>query len=188
MKCQVHQVRTFLQSEKIVVVLVLCFLTETRQGVNVVLRGVERKSTRQSLEFRPVSYISCMYTCRCHWSLVPHFLHVSFFCPGAPELCDWDLSGGTVHPGPGAGREGDGGHLPRHAWPGGLWGAPGPAETVCLPLLPVLPHLLSHSQVREWMSKKGFTRFWHQCTEVFHVPAELWTLSHTDYYYTLILI
>lgn len=68
--------------------------------------------------------------------------------PGAPELCDGDLSGGALRPGPGAGRQGDGGHLPWHARPGGLRGAPGPAETVRLPLLPVFAHLLNHVQVR----------------------------------------
>jgi len=71
--------------------------------------------------------------------------------PGTPELCDGDLSGGALHPGPRAGREGDGGHLSQHAGPGGLRGA---AETVRLPLLPFLPflpflpQLLPHCQVR----------------------------------------
>lgn len=70
-------------------------------------------------------------------------------CPpcllGAPELCDGNLTGRALHPGPRAGRQGDGGHLPRHARPGGLWGAPGPAETVCLPILTLV---LKHTRVR----------------------------------------
>lgn len=70
------------------------------------------------------------------------------FVSGAPELRDGDLSGGTLHPGPGAGLQGDGGHLPQHARPGGLGGAPRPA--VRLPLLAALPHLpYLVTQVRE---------------------------------------
>ncbi|CAF87786.1 unnamed protein product, partial [Tetraodon nigroviridis] len=34
---------------------------------------------------------------------------------GTSELCDRDLSGGTLYPGSGVGCQGDGGHVPQHA-------------------------------------------------------------------------
>lgn len=70
------------------------------------------------------------------------------FTVGTSELCDRDLTGGTLYPGPGVGHQGDSGHVPQHAWPGGLWGAPGPAETLCFSQLSVVSRLLYLTQVR----------------------------------------
>lgn len=88
--------------------------------------------------------------CSGSWVKIQYFLTFPGLLPspGAPELCDGDITRGAVHPGPRAGHQGDGGNVARHARPGGLLqrGAAGPS--IRLPLLPLIPHTFNHREVR----------------------------------------
>lgn len=112
-----------------------------------------------STELTAVRYLRketlMFYICvTCHTvPFYPTALHIS---AGASKLCDGDLPGWAFHPGPGAGHQGDGGHVARNAGgDGNCWGMFQQLRPVCFPCL--LSRAFSSVQV-DWIETLQMTK------------------------------
>ncbi len=71
--------------------------------------------------------------CMSHCAVLLYSIHIS---AGASKLCDGDLSGWAFHLGPGAGHQGDGGHVAQNAGgDGNCWGMFWQLRPVCFSCL-----------------------------------------------------